>query len=179
MKCIYDHWISAMSECLRTMVTEMAACLSAAELTRILLKVIPERELRLYQPPTPRQIPGLRRQPRAGSPQQAMIYDPAYSALFPDSDDLEFLEEIRSVVLAQNQDRDSETLQFLLAEFETYSAKQEPDVPNFFHPILIVFKQWHERTHTNPAATLHNPESTQASNLSSLLLHMKTISSTL
>jgi hypothetical protein len=124
----------------------MADCLSTEQLAEVLLQAIPRRELRWFQPPTPARIPGLRQQPRRPEMMRAEILDEAYSDLFvADTDALEYLEEIRSVVLAENPKRDADTLEFLLEEYDTYFAKGPPAVPDFFRPVLVVFKKWHER----------------------------------
>ena len=52
---------------------------------------------------------------------------------------------IRGVV--QGADRDPKTLALLLGEFDSYFVKQAPD---FFQPILLIFRQWHELSAGNP-----------------------------
>ncbi len=127
-------------------VTMMADCLSTAQLAEVLLGALPRRELRWFQPPTPAGRPGQRQRPRQPEMMRAEILDEAYSDLFvADTDALEYLEEIRSVVLAENPKRDADTLQFLLEEYDAYFAKGPPAVPDFFRPVLVVFKKWHER----------------------------------
>jgi hypothetical protein len=169
--------------------TLMTDCLSTEQLADVLLKAIPQRELRWFQPPTPPGRPGLLVQPRAPAAMRAEILDPAYSDLFvADTDALEYLEEIRSVVLAENRERDADTLKFVLEEYDTYFAKGPPSVPDFFRPVLVVFKKWHERggsrdrvggdveMRTEHAETSHaRPPLEQ--NVTTLMTHMQSLAS--
>jgi len=100
----------------------------------VLLIAIPQRELRWFQPPTPPGMPGLRVQPTAPPPVWGEFYAPGVEQQFPDNDALEYLEEIRNVVLAQNPDRDPRTLQFLLDEYDAYFAKRPPPYPTSSTP---------------------------------------------
>jgi len=137
-----------MSAGVRTeaIVLDLGNHLTPAEMAQVLLKAIPVRTLRTVQPAAPAEIPGLRVQPRAGSPVQDLFYDPEVSQHFQaDPDALEYLEEMRSVLLAEDGARDAETLAFLRAEFAEYRAKQ--DVPGYYHLILSVFSLWDHRTH--------------------------------
>jgi hypothetical protein len=134
--------------------TAMTDYLSTEQLKVVLLKAIPQREMRTFQPPTPPGRPGLRVQPRAPAAMTAEILDPAYSDLFvADTDALQYLEEIRSVVLAENPERDARILKFVLEEYDDYFAKETASVPDFFRPVLILFKKWHERC-GNPEGTV-------------------------
>ncbi len=113
----------------------------------MLLKAIPMRGVRTWQPPAPPAIPGLRQQPRATSPVVMDMLDPAYSGLFvADTDALEYLEMIREVVLGEGGAGRHDNLLFLLDEYDEYFAKGAERVPDFFRPVLIVFKRWHERS---------------------------------
>ena len=152
-----------MSACLHTIVTDMCAFLDAAQLKLILTKMcafldvaqlrlillnaIPERQLRdvyVQDPPRRAGLPG--RAP-AGRWIRAECHEEAYSALFPDDTVREYLDEIRSVVRGVDPERDPGTLEFLLEEFDSYFVKQAPD---FFQPILIIFRKWHELSAGNP-----------------------------
>jgi len=126
---------------LNTTVAFMAAQLTPADLTQVLLNAIPTRKLRWFQPPKPEGRAGLRQPPRQPLPVHGLFYDAEVSQQFADTDALEYLELIRGVVLA----RDPETLAFLLGEFAAESTKQE-GIPTYFHPILIIFDQWHKLT---------------------------------
>jgi hypothetical protein len=149
--------------------------LSTEQLKLVLLNAIPQRELRWFQPPTPAGRPGLRVQPRPPPPMHVEILDPAYSDLFvADTDALDYLEEIRSVVLAQNPVRDASILQFLLSEYDTYFAKRPPSVPDFFRPVLIIFRKWHERS-SNPIMVVDTQTHDSHPNLASLLNRMSSI----
>jgi hypothetical protein len=174
---------------LSSIIELMTDYLSTEQLKLVLLNAIPERELRWFQPPAPPGRPGLRVQPRPPPPMHVEILDPAYSDLFvADTDALEYLEEIRSVVLAQNAIRDPDTLQFLLDEYDSYFAKGPPSVPDFFRPVLILFKKWHERsgnpvmavdTHPHDSHPTHTPAEPAnpplSNNLANLLHRMSLI----
>ena len=142
-------------------ITYMSAHLTDDDLTQVLLNATPARKLRWFQPPTPPPKPGLRRQPQAGPPVHDHFHDPEVFEHFrDDTDALEYLELIHSVVLARNPTKDQKTLAFLVGKFAEESIKQEPEVPCYFHPILIIFDQWHKKLHpqhfeTTPHADVH------------------------
>jgi len=148
-------------DALHPVIAYMSAHLTHADLTQVLLNAIPARKLRWYQEPKPLPIHGLRRQPQAGPPMQSLFHDPEVSEHFrEDTEALEYLELIHCVVLARDPAQDGETLAFLLSEFAEESTKQEPEVPSYFHPILIIFDQWHKKLHpqhfeTTPHADVH------------------------
>ena len=124
--------------------TAMTEHLSTEQLKGVLLKAIPMRGVRTWQPPAPPAIPGLRQQPRAPLPVVMDMLDPAYSGLFvADTDALEYLEMIREVVAGVAS---ADSVAFVLDEYDEYFAKEIPSVPDFFRPVLIVFKRWHERS---------------------------------
>ena len=134
-----------MSALLHTIVTDMCEFLDVAQLRLILLNAIPEQQVRdvyIEEPPRRAGVPG--RGP-AGRMIRAECHEDAYSALFPDTDAIEYLDLIRGVV--QGADRDPDTLALLLGDFDSYFVKQAPD---FFQPILLIFKQWHELSAGNP-----------------------------
>jgi hypothetical protein len=91
---------------LSSIIAQIADNLSTDQLKLVLLNAIPQRELRWFQPPTPPGMPGLRVQPTAPPPVWGEFYAPGFEQQFPDNDALEYLEEIRNVVLAQNPDGD-------------------------------------------------------------------------
>jgi hypothetical protein len=147
-------------------ITLMTDHLSTEQLADVLLQATPRRELRLSQPPTPPPIRGLRQQPRRPEPMYTELLDPAYSDLFVDDwEALDYLEYMRSVVLAQNPTEDADNLKFVLDDYEKYYDKGPPSVPDFFRPVLILFKKWHERA-GNPAGDVdmrtHNAETSDA-----------------
>jgi hypothetical protein len=131
---------------LSSIIALMTDYLSTEQLKLVLLNAIPQRELRWFQPPTPPGRPGLRVQPRPPPPVWGEFYAPGVEQQFPDWVALDYLEYMRSVVLAQNPDEDADTLNFLLEEYDEYFAKGPPSVPDFFRPVLILFKKWHERS---------------------------------
>ena len=127
--------------------TAMTEHLSTEQLKGVLLKAIPQREMRNFQPPAPPAIPGLRQQPRAPPEMLVEMLDTAYSDQFvADTDALEYLEMIREVVLGEGGAAREDNLQFLLGEYDEYFAKGAERVPDFFRPVLIVFKRWNERS---------------------------------
>ena len=107
---------------LSSIITLMTDHLSTEQLKLVLLNAIPQRELRWFQPPTPAGRPGLRVQPRPPSPVWGEFYAPGVEQQFPDNDALEYLEEIRNVVLAQNPDGDPRTLQWHERAGNCYTA---------------------------------------------------------
>ena len=136
-----------MSACLHMIVAEMCEFLDVAQLRVILLNAIPEQQERdvYYEDPPRRE--GLPRMAPAGRWIRSKCHEEAYSALFPNWGALDYLDEIRSVVLGVDPERDPGTLEFLLEEFDSYFVKQAPD---FFQPILVIFKKWHELSAGNP-----------------------------
>jgi hypothetical protein len=135
----------------------MAEGLSSEKLTEVLLKAIPKRELRWFQPPTREGRPGARVQPRTPDPVYADFYTDEVIQQFSDTRALEYLEEIRNVVLAQNPVRDAETLVFLREEWAVYRAKKT-GVPDYFHSILFIFEQWDKVTPHAPVASATDPQ---------------------
>ena len=119
--------------------------LSEEELKAVLLQAIPERKMRWFEPPVPEGIPGLRQQPRAGAARRVDMLEPAYEVQFKeDMEALEYLEMIRGVVDGSADGRE-ENVEFLLETYEEYLGKEVGSVPDFFRPVLIVFKRWQER----------------------------------
>ena len=149
-----------MSDCLNMIVADMSECLSASQLKLILLNAIPERQVRDIHPTAPKRRPGLPYCAPSGPPIQAEVYDEAYSAQFPDTDALEYLELICGVVQSLNPN--PETLTFLLDGFDEYFSKQ---APVFFQPILIIFKKWSELSAGNPPTALDPSGVAQRSSL--------------
>ena len=146
---------------LKLILTNMCEFLDVAQLRVILLNAIPEKQVRdVYVQDPPRRA-GLPYRAPAGRTIRAECHEDAYSALFADKEVLEYLDLIRGVVLGpdrypscgavQGADRHPGTLQFVLAEFDSYFVKQAPD---FFQPLLIIFKQWHELSAGNPPSAL-------------------------
>jgi len=136
--------MSSSAPDLEFIMTAMTEYLSTEQLKGVLLKAIPMKEMRTFQPATPAGRPGLRQQPRAPLPVVMDMLDPAYSGLFvKDTDALEYLEMIREVVEGEAR---ADSLQFLLEEYDEYFAKGVERVPDFFRPVLILFKRWHERS---------------------------------
>ncbi len=139
--------MSSSAPDLEFIMTAMTEYLSTEQLKGVLLKAIPQREMMNFQPPTPAGRAGLRQQPRAPPEMLVEMLDTAYSDQFvKDTDALEYLEYIREVVLGEARAVSAGTLQFLLNEYDEYFAKEIPSVPDFFRPVLIVFKRWHERS---------------------------------
>ena len=124
--------------------TAMTEHLSTEQLKGVLLKAIPQREMMNFQPPTPAGRAGQRQQPRAPPEMLVEMLDTAYSDQFvEDTDALEYLEYIREVVLGGAS---ADSVKFVLDEYDEYFAKGAERVPDFFRPVLILFKRWHERS---------------------------------
>ena len=142
-----------MSEHLQAIVRDMG--LSREKLTEVLLKAIPKREFRWFQPPTPKGRPGVRVQP----PTPHRVYDEFYTdeviEQFPDVDALEYLELVRKVV--QDPVGDADTLVFLREELAAYRAKKK-GVPDYFHSVLVIFEWWDKVTPHAPVASATDPQ---------------------
>ena len=164
-----------MSDCLHLIVRDMCEFLSAAQLKLVLLNAIPERSVQVVHSSAPKHRPGMPARGPTGPSIRAAVYDEAYEAQFPDTDALEYLEEIRGVVQSLNPSRDPDTLRFLLSVFDEYYSKP---APVFFQPILIIFKKWSEVSAGNPPTAFDPLGVGEQANLSTLLYHMKMMSLT-
>jgi len=146
-----------MSAHLQAIVRDMAEGLSREKLTEVLLKAIPKRELRWFQPPTREGRLGVRVQPRTPDRVYGDFYTDEVIEQFPDDEALEYLEEIRNVVLAQDSLRDAETLEFLREELAVYRAKKI-GVHDYFHSVLVIFEWWDKVTPHAPVASATDPQ---------------------
>lgn len=169
-----------MFDCLHLIVTEMTEFLSAAQLKLVLLNAIPERHVQVVHPTAPTHRPGLPYRAPTGPSIRAEVYDEAYSAQFPDTEALEYLEDIRGVVQSHNPSQDPKILSSLLEDFDEYFSKP---APVFFQPIMIIFKKWSELSADNPPTAFDTPRDVEihnahenTANVSNLLYHMKMMS---
>jgi hypothetical protein len=133
------------ADTLKPIIAHMAALLTHADLKDVLLTAIPVRKLRWLQPGKPEARKGVRQPPRWPLPVQLPLYTAEVCKQFPEIDDLEYLEYIHNVVLAQDPIKDASNLEFLLEDFDMLLTKVE-GIPSYFQPILIIFHQWHKLT---------------------------------